>query len=125
MSKNLSKQQICLRLQGVSRSQKAYIYQQLVDFEPFLTPYTSLLIEHHHIKMKKGKNEKSHFVRIILMEGEVQLEAEAKGFHVFDAIQVAKKHLMLHLQKIQENVISSRERNSQIHHILFNTGTLH
>ena len=119
MSRKLSKQQICFRLQGVDRSQKAYIYQQLMDFEPFLTPHTALMIEHYRVR---GKN---HSVRIILIEGEVQLESEGKGLHVFDAVQTAKKHLILHLQKIQETVINSEERDSQIHHILFNSGILH
>ena len=119
MSTKLSKQQIYLRLQGIGRSQKAYIYQQLVDFEPFLTPHTSLIIEHHRLQ------EKNHCVRIILMEGEAQIEAEAKGLHVFDALQSAKQHLLLHLQKVQETVINSKERDIQIHHILFNSGTLH
>ena len=122
MQKKLQKQQICLRLQGIDRSQKAYIYQQLVDFEFFLTPQSALVIEHCRLTDKEKKN---HKVCITLMEGNTALKSEAEGCHLFDAIQNAKKQLMSHLQKMQENVINSKERNFQIHNILLSSGTLH
>ena len=94
IKRKLQKQQICLRLQGVNRSKKAYIYQQLVDFEPFLSPQATLIIEHHCVGQKA---KKKHQVRITLMEGDIQLKADAQGGHLFDAVQDAKKNLIFTL----------------------------
>lgn len=123
---------------------KSFIYQQIVDFNPFVTPDTLVMViardpnaqystesdEHDEDEQffdeeieDLAKNYK-YRIAIVLKEGDSSIEAEAFHNDIFEAIRLAKENLIARLLEIQEEVESPQDRinaikdaseNKQIH----------
>lgn len=112
---------------------KSYIYQQIMEFEPYVTPQTVVAVVAKNPKKLALQYEAdgkevdledlaSHFrISISLKEGDAKITAEGVDKDIFTAIRLAKDHLLEKLQAIQDNVVSQQERNMAIHHALQNT----
>jgi ribosome-associated translation inhibitor RaiA len=112
---------------------KSYIYQQITEFEPYVTPDTVIaVVSKDPVKLalqyeaegKEISNEdlRSHYrISITLKEGDAKIAAEGVDRNIYTAIRLAKDGLMKRLQEIQDNVESQKERNMAIHHALQNT----
>jgi len=112
---------------------KSYIYQQILEFEPFVTQETVISVISKDPKRlalqyeAEGKEVdmddlRSHFrISITLSEGEAKIAAEGVDKDIFAAIRQAKDTLLQKLVAIQDNVVSQQERNMAIHHALQNT----
>lgn len=112
---------------------KSFIYQQIVDFEPYVTPETVVaVVARDPRKMKiqletEGRDvdprklSKMHRIAIVLTEGDTSIQEE--GFHenLYDAIRMAKTSLLSKLSEIQDSVVSNSERMDQINQALANT----
>ncbi len=109
---------------------QSYIYQQIADFENFVTPETLVLVlakdpkEKHEELDEESFTPKNHRVAIILKEGDTSLESEAYDDDIYTAIRLAKKALLDRLIEIQEEMESPQDRlqaiqqasaNEQIH----------
>lgn len=121
---------------------KSFIYQQIIDFNPFVTPETLVMViardpratyaegsdeeEDYFEDDEMASEEKQYKYRIavILKEGENSIEAEAYHDDIFEAIRLAKDRLIDRLLEIQEEVESPQDRinaikdaseNKQIH----------
>lgn len=115
---------------------KSYIYQQISEFEPYVTQQTVITViakDPEKLALQyeaDGKNVdledlKSHFrIAIRLSEGDARISAEGVDKDIFAAIRSAKELLLKKLVDIQDNIVSQKERNIAIHHALQNT-TLH
>lgn len=105
---------------------KSYIYQQLVEFEPFITENTkvavlaknplslALQLETDGNPIPKNKLKEMHRISISLIDGEARIEAEGLHENIYEAIRIAKGILYEHLSEIQDNVLTKQERMTQI-----------
>ena len=100
---------------------KSYINQQILDFDPFITPSTLILViardpqlRDTDLEIDSEASEKSkpanHRIVIILKEDESSIEAEAFHDDIFEAIKLAKEKLVIELLAIQNEVENSQER---------------
>ena len=104
-----------------SKEIKSYINQQILDFDPFITPSTLILVIARDPQLPDADlgidseiSEKSkpanHRIVIILKEDESSIEAEAFHDNIFEAIKLAKEKLVIELLAIQNEVENSQER---------------
>lgn len=111
---------------------KSYIYQQIVEFEPFVTPETVVAVfalDPKKLKLQfqiEGKDDlikdlnNLYRIGIVLKDSEAQLKAEATDYDLFAAIRKAKENLLVQLADIQDKVITSQERIEQINSLMQN-----
>lgn len=111
---------------------KSYIYQQLTEFEPYVTPETivavvardprklSLQFEAEGRDVASQDLAKLHRIAIILREGETQIQEEGLHENIFEAIREAKASLLKKLEMIHDSVISNQDRVAQINDVLQN-----
>jgi ribosome-associated translation inhibitor RaiA len=112
---------------------KSYIYQQITEFETYITPQTVISVISKDPKKLALQYEadgkefdlevlRSHFrISISLSEGDAKITAEGVDKNIFTAVRLAKEELLKKLIAIQEDVVSQQERNMAIHHALQNT----
>lgn len=115
---------------------QSYIYQQIAEFEPFITPETLVMVIARDPNQTEDDqsaasepytttNEDSiHRIAIILKEDDATIEAEARHTDIFEAIKYAKESLLQKLIEIKEEVEDPKDRlqaiqqassNEQIH----------
>ncbi len=111
---------------------KSYIYQQILEFEPFVTADTVIAVIARDPKKlmlqleSEGKTElieklpKMYRIAIILKEGDTKIQDEGLADDIFEAIKIAKEKLLVRLQAIHDTVISKSERLQQIQNALQN-----
>lgn len=112
---------------------KSFIYQQIVDFEPYVTPDTVVAVvarDPRKLKIQletEGRDvdladlRKMHRIAIVLTEGDTTIEEEGLHENLYDAIRSAKTSLLNKLSEIQDSVVSNSERMDQINQALANT----
>lgn len=100
---------------------KAYIYQQIQEFEPFVTPETVVGVI---AKKRKRKTDPKYRIEIVLTENGAKIKAEAKSNSIYQAIQIAKAKLIEHLVLIQDELITPQERIAHINSMR-ESGTVH
>lgn len=122
---------------------KSYIYQQIHDFGPFVTPETMVMVlardpeisysseletESVDEQMEFEEHEKealaAHYkyrIVIILKEGDSSIEAEAFHNDIYEAIRLAKEKLLARLIEIRDEVESPQERMKAIREASDNT----
>ena len=98
---------------------KSFIHHQIHDFEPFITPETTILVIARDPLLKESETEEdtvtthpiaAHRIVIILKEDDSSIEAEAFHDDIFEAIKQAKENLVVQLLAIQNEVENSQER---------------
>lgn len=122
-----------IRLIETDPEVKSYIYQQLIDFEPFVTPDTvvavvardprklALQLETEGRPIEMSQLRKMHRIVIILKDGETTIQDEGLHEDVYEAIRLAKQNLMTKMVAIQDHIVTNSERVEQINHALQNT----
>ena len=102
---------------------QSYIYQQIAEFEPFITPETLVMVvtrDPHYVVDENSEEiievtEKyNHRIAIILKEDEASIEAEAFHDDIYEAIKNAKEALLQRLIEIQEEIQGPKERMKAI-----------
>ncbi len=104
---------------------QSYIYQQIAEFEPFITPETLVMVivrdpnqtedDHAAEPYTTTQEESIHRIAIILKEDDATIEAEARHSDIFEAIKYAKESLLQKLIQIKEEVEDPQERLQAIH----------
>ena len=113
---------------------KSYIYQQILDFNPFVTPETLVMVVardpnvayakedeketeeefeldgNDEIEEEAVKQGYKYRIAIILKDGESAIEAEAFSNDVFEAILMAKENLVARLIEIQNEMEKPADR---------------
>lgn len=109
---------------------KSYIYQQITEFEPFVTPQTIVAVLARDPKKlaiqyeTEGKDfdkktlRQLHRIAIVLKENDASVEAEGVHQDIFQAIKMAKEELLKKLLAIQDSVVSQQDRLMEINHFL-------
>ncbi len=105
---------------------KSFIYQQISEFAPYVTPETLVLVlARDPLAQEEIEVSADNFrIAIVLKEDEASIEAEAYSPNIFDAIRLAKESMISRLSEIQNKVENSKDRlkaikdagnNSQVH----------
>lgn len=105
---------------------KSYIYQQIMDFNPFVTPDTLVMVvardpygvynsqnpEEMSDEVSNDEDMKKYRYRIlvILKDEDTSIEAEAYSNDIFEAIRTAKEKLLTELIEIQNELESPTDR---------------
>lgn len=122
-----------IRLLQTDPDVKSYIYQQITDFEPYVTPQTlvavlardprklAIQLETEGREIDPKDLKKMHRIAIVLREGDASLEEEALHEDLYEAIREAKEKLIQKLAAIQDSVVTNQERIEQINSALQNT----
>lgn len=122
---------------------KSYIYQQIVDFNPFVTPETLVMVIARNPQISYGqdveiedeeefsdyeaeeqeaiKESYKYRIAIVLKDGDASIEAEAFNDDVFEAIRLAKEKLVARLIEIQEEMENPKDRMKAIKEASDNT----
>ena len=112
---------------------KSFIYQQIVDFNPYVTPETLVMVvardpeapltqisdedDETYVEEFASEDEDKIYkyrIAVILKEGENSIEAEAFHDDIFEAIRLAKDRLIERLLEIQEEIESPQDRINKI-----------
>jgi ribosome-associated translation inhibitor RaiA len=114
---------------------KSYIYQQVADFNPYVTPQTLIMVvardpkerhinstdeETHHYDEGHNKGNLSHEelsqykhrIAIVLEEDGVTLEAEAYHDDIYEAIKQAKLSLIERLAQWNDEISQTHEKTN-------------
>lgn len=113
-------------LDNVGPEIKSYIYQTLTEFEPYTTPSTVVsVIAKNPLKLLKGgetdhlpereKLKTMYRISISLAEEGTKVEAEGLNEDIYTAIRMAKDNVLKQLEEMYDQVVSSKERQMQIH----------
>ncbi|HEX7675557.1 MAG TPA: hypothetical protein VF412_15380 [Bdellovibrio sp.] len=109
---------------------KSFIYQQIAEFEGFVTPQTVVTVVARDPKKlalqyeTEGRDfsaddlKKLFRIAIVLKEGDTKVEAEGVHEDIYQAIKMAKDNLMKELVAIQDSVISQQDRIIEINHYM-------
>lgn len=106
---------------------KSYIYQQILDFNQFVTPETLVMViardpnghyesESDEADYQINDEENSEFknfkyrIAVILKEDDSSIEAEAYDNDIFEAIRKAKDKLIAELIEIQNEIENPQDR---------------
>lgn len=114
-----------LDLEQVSPEVLSYVYQSLMEFEPYTTDTTEMaVIAKDPLKLLNGSEgdslpprqqlKKMYRISISLADQGTKIEAEALDTDIYRAIKGAKDKLLKELEQIHDSVVSSSERNLQI-----------
>jgi ribosome-associated translation inhibitor RaiA len=138
-------------LENLGPEVKSYIYQIILEFEPFTTPETvvsvvaknpldlikfgtpseydtnsEVLIHSDHGELPKKTVLKKMFrIEISLTDEGHKIQAEGLHENIFEAINSAKNKLIKTLIEIQNDIISNQDRHAQIQQVLAAGGSLH
>lgn len=111
---------------------KSFVYQQIAEFQPYVTPTTiaaviakdpqKLAVE---LELKGQVHSVSqlaslHRIAIRLKDGDSTIQQEAHHENVYEAIRLAKEKLLIRLDEIQDEVISKKDRIDEINQALQN-----
>lgn len=109
---------------------KSFIYQQIAEFDGFVTPQTvvtvvardprklALQYETEGKEFSRDELKKLFRIAIVLNESGTKVEAEGVSEDIYQAIKMAKDSLMQKLVEIQDSVISHQDRIIEINHYL-------
>jgi ribosome-associated translation inhibitor RaiA len=109
---------------------KSFVYQQIAEFQPYVTPSTVAAViakDPQKLAMEfelKGQGRSHsqlaslHRVAIRLKDGESTIQDEAFHENIYEAIRLAKEKLLNRLDEIQDEVISKKDRIDEINQAL-------
>lgn len=111
---------------------KSFVYQQIAEFQPYVTPSTIAAViarDPQKLAMEfeaKGQWRSTsqlallHRVSIRLKDGDSSIQQEAHHENIYEAIRLAKEKLLLRLDEIQDKVVSKKDRIDEINQALQN-----
>lgn len=111
---------------------KSFIYQQIAEFQPFVTPTTvAAVVAKDPLKLSHVESNIAHptadfnlsnlhRISIHLRDNDSQIHEEAVHENIFEAIRLAKVKLLGRLVEIQDKVISKEDRIQELHLALQN-----
>lgn len=111
---------------------KSFVYQQIAEFQPYVTPSTVAAViakDPQKLAMEfevKGQGRSSsqlaslHRVAIRLKDGESTIQQEAHHENIYEAIRLAKEKLLNRLEEIHDEVVSKKDRIDEINQAMQN-----
>jgi ribosome-associated translation inhibitor RaiA len=141
MSQNSNFLKTTLDLLETDPEVKSYIYQQILDFNQFVTPETLVMVvardphkvysedfseedfneeDSEYFETQQASEQEfveqnyNYRIAIVLKDGDSSIESEAFHDDIFEAIRLAKESLVARLLEIQEEIESPQERMNAI-----------
>lgn len=111
---------------------KSFVYQQIAEFQPYVTPTTIAAViakDPQKLAMEfelKGQGRSAsqlsllHRVSIRLKDGDSVIQEEAHHENIYEAIRLAKEKLLNRLDEIHDKVVSKKDRIDEINQALQN-----
>jgi ribosome-associated translation inhibitor RaiA len=135
-------------LQNLSPEVKSFIYQAILEFEPFSTSDTvisviaknplGLLTQNEEVDEEtttfafdvselptKTRLKKMYRIAISITEDGGRIEAEGLHANIYEAITAAKNKLLHTLAEIQDDIVSKQDRQMQIRQAMAAGGSVH
>jgi ribosome-associated translation inhibitor RaiA len=115
---------------------RSFVYQQILEFEPYVTPQTVVAViardpKKLAKKMEAAGDDVNHHeisqmyrIAIILKEDGTKIQEEALHRDIYTAIRLAKEKLIKKLEAIQDHIVSQSDRMQQINSAL-TSGKVH
>ncbi len=103
---------------------KAFIYQHLVDLQPFLGSESQIAV-------LVGQNErtdgapKEHALMLVATLGDYRLEAEGQDEDVYQAFILAKRKMLVQLENWYASSVDTRERDNEIQAVIEGRHLIH
>lgn len=125
-----------IQLENVGPEIKSYIYQVLMEFEPFTTPTTTVAVtakdplkliksmEANGVDYDRTELKSMYRISIALIEDGTKIEEEGLHEDIYQAIKMAKDNLVKVLIEIQDSVVTAQDRTMQINSVR-QTGEVH
>ena len=107
------------------REFKAYIYQQLVDVQPYLEPESQISVLVQVEQDEEASNGLTIILSLVASIGEYKLESEGRSSDMYEAFATAKRTMVAELEQYYNAAIDSNERESEIRTMLAGGHTLH
>lgn len=121
------------------RELKAYIYQQLVELQPYLVTDSQMAVSVQQVVSKNGGNvakfdpDDTHdspqpgdyLVKLTTTVDDGKLIAEGHGGNVYEAFGEAKTAMVSQLSQLQNAVIDQNDRDEEVDSYLDGSRTLH
>jgi ribosome-associated translation inhibitor RaiA len=102
---------------------KAYIYQNLVDLQPYLAPESQVAVLVGQDEDEEGKAE--HSLTLVATLGDYRLEAEGQDEDIYEAFILAKRKMLQQLEDWYVSSIDSSERDNEIQAVLEGRHMIH
>jgi ribosome-associated translation inhibitor RaiA len=102
---------------------KAYIYQNLVDLQPYLAPESQVAVLVGQESGDEGGAE--HSLTLVATLGDYRLEAEGQNEDIYEAFLMAKRKMLHQLEEWYVSSIDSSERDNEIQAVLEGRHMIH
>lgn len=105
---------------------KAFIYQHLVDLQPYLSPESQIavLLPQTEI-LDSDEEEEEESLSLVATLGDYRLEAHGHGDDLYDAFLNAKKKMLDQLEDWFLSSVDSSERDNEIQAVIEGRHLLH
>ena len=120
MSQNSNFLKNTLKLLESDPEVTSFIYQQILDFNPFVTPETLVMVIARDpqvpVATEDGEYEAiidhnyRYRIAVVLKDADTSIEAEAFDNNIFEAIRLAKENLLGRLIEIQNEIENPKDR---------------
>lgn len=95
---------------------KAYIYQNLIDLQPYLAPESQVAVLVGEETGEEGNAE--HSLTLVATLGDYRLETEGRDEDVYEAFLMAKRKMLHQLEDWYVSSIDSSARDNEIQAVL-------
>lgn len=107
------------------REFKAYIYQQLVDLQPYLEPESQISVLVQVEQDEETETGLTIILSLVASVSDYKLESEGRSADMYEAFSMAKRSMLAELEQYYNAAIDSTERESEIRTLLSGGMTLH
>lgn len=102
---------------------KAYIYQHLVDLQPYLAPESQVAVLVGQDTDEEGDPE--HSLTLVATLGDYRLEAEGQDEDIYEAFLSAKRKMLQQLEDWYVASIDTSERDNEIQAVIEGRHLIH
>jgi ribosome-associated translation inhibitor RaiA len=107
------------------REFKAFIYQHLVELQPYLAPESQVAVLIQLEQDEDAPDDNAITMTLVATLGEYKLEAEGRHTDMYEAFILAKENMLAQLEEYFNLAIDTTEREAQIRSMLEGNQTLH
>lgn len=102
---------------------KAYIYQHLVDLQPYLAPESQVAVLVGQDSGDDGETE--HALTLVATLGDYRLEAEGQDEDIYAAFMMAKSKMLHQLEDWYTSSVDTSERDNEIQAVIEGRHMIH
>jgi ribosome-associated translation inhibitor RaiA len=107
---------------------KAYIYQHLMDIQPYLlaNAQVAVLVQRAEADVTQSESDElDYVVTLVATLNEGRMEAEGQNADIYEAFNKAKDVMIHQLAEVQNSMMDPAEREVEVRAALDGTYTLH